>query len=543
MKTDIQINQEATKKPIVEVAQKINLQEIDLKLFGDIIAKINIANKAEKGRLILVTAINPTSAGEGKTTTSIGLNEGMRKLGYNSLLALREPSLGPVFGVKGGAAGGGMSQITPIEDINLHFTGDIHAITSSNNLISAAIDNHIYWGNSLDIKQVVFKRCMDMNDRVLREINIKVSKVASRIGGFNITAASEIMAIFTLAKNEEDLRKRIDNIILGFNSKNEPIFVRELKVTGAVIALLKDALAPNLVQTLENNPAIVHGGPFANIATGCNSIIATKMALQLSDYVITEAGFGADLGAEKFLNIKTREAELKPEMVVLVATIRALKMQGGVKKADLNNENIDALAKGIKTLDKHINIIKSFNMKYLVAINSFAGDHPSERKLLEKWLEDNNHLWSYSDGWAKGGDGTLELAQKVVDNLEHREIKYTYELNDSIQTKIEKVSKNIYGATNVEYSPESLETIKMLEENNLDKQYVCMAKTPSSLTDDPKKIGVHDNWTLKVDRIEVSNGAGLIIVQCGTIFRMPGLSRNSNYENIDFDGKKITGLD
>ena len=543
MKSDIQINQEATLKPMKEVIKDFKIDEKNFIPYGEHKGKLEITNSKEKAKLILVTAINPTPAGEGKTTTSIAIADGMKENGQNALLALREPSLGPIFGAKGGATGGGFSQIAPIEDINLHFNGDFHAITVANNLIAAAIDNHIYWGNDLKLKNVTFSRCLDINDRTLRNAGTKEIKGVTVNVGFVITAASEMMAIFTLSTDLEDLRKRVDSIIIGFDTNDKPVFAKSLNVTGSVIAILKDAIKPNIVQTLEGNLALVHGGPFANIAHGCNSIIATKVALQNANWVITEAGFGSDLGAEKFLNIKSREANLKPSIVVVVATIRALKMQGGATLADLKNSDVKALEKGVAVLGKHIDIVKSFDLDYVVAINHFATDSKEEMDFLENWLNKNNHKWEYSNGWADGGKGGQKLARLIVEHAKPRDVKYTYDLKDSISTKVEKIAKTIYGAGGVEYSPQALETIKMLEANKLDDHYVCIAKTPSSLTDDSTKIGVHTDWNLKVDEVHISNGAKLIVVQCGKIFRMPGLAKKSNFENIDFDGTKITGLD
>lgn len=541
--TDIQINQATKLKSIDKVALKAGIKKSELETHGDFRAKLkNVAGK-RKAKLILVTAINPTPAGEGKTTTSIGLAESMNKMGHKTLLALREPSLGPVFGVKGGATGGGYSQIAPIEDINLHFTGDIHAITSANNLIAAAIDNHIYWGNALNIHDVVFRRCLDMNDRSLRNVEVQVTSKSWRQEKFQITAASEIMAIFTLAKDLDDLRTRVENIVAGYDKKGKAIFVKELNIAGSVVALLKDAFRPNVVQTLEGNPALIHGGPFANIAHGCNSIVATDAALKLSDYVITEAGFGADLGAEKFLNIKTREANLKPNVVVIVATIRALKMQGGVAKADLNKENVEALEKGIKLLEKHVANIKNFNLNYVVALNAFSGDFDSEVEFVKKWAKENKHPYAFSNVWAEGGNGGKELAEVVLKQMANKPVKYTYELDDSIKSKIDAIAKNIYGAVRVEYSPEANASIKLIEKNKLDKQYICMAKTPASITDNPVVVGIPKKWALSVTDVTISNGAKLIVVHCGSIMTMPGLSKKPQAEKIDWDGEKIIGLD
>lgn len=541
--TDIQINQAAKLKDISLVAEKAGIKKSNLEMHGKNYAKLEKVEGKRKAKLILVTAINPTPAGEGKTTTSIGLAEAMNKMGHKTMLALREPSLGPVFGVKGGATGGGYSQIAPIEDINLHFTGDLHAITSANNLIAAAIDNHIYWGNSLNIDKVTFRRCIDMNDRALRTIEVQVKKDLWRKEHFQITAASEIMAIFTLASDLADLRARVEKIVVGYTKKGQAIFAKELNIAGSVVALLKNAFRPNVVQTLEGNVALVHGGPFANIAHGCNSIVATDAALKLSDYVITEAGFGADLGAEKFLDIKTREANLKPNVVVIVATIRALKMQGGVVKADLNKENIEALKEGILLLEKHIQNIKNFNLNYVVALNAFSGDFKEEVEVINAWAKENKHPYAFSQVWEKGGNGGKELAEVVLAQMANKQVKYTYDLEDSIKNKIEAISTKIYGAARVVYTKEALASIKLIEKNGLDKQYICMAKTPASITDNPDIVGIPKKWALTVTDVTISNGAKLIVVHCGAVVTMPGLSKNPQAEKIDFDGEKIIGLD
>ena len=541
--TDIEINQEATLKPVANLLKKHGFKKEDLIPYGQYKGKLNPERKARKAKLILVTAINPTPAGEGKTTTSIGLYEAMNSMKKNTLIALREPSLGPVFGVKGGATGGGYAQIAPIEDINLHFNGDFHAITSANNLISAAIDNHIYWGNDLDIKEVTFKRCMDMNDRSLRDIQYDIRKGDKYTGHFQITAASELMAIFTLAKDLTQLKEMVDNIIVGFNGKGKPVFAKSLKVSGSVAALLKDAMNPNVVQSLEHNLALVHGGPFANVAHGCNSIIATDIAMQNADYVITEAGFGADLGAEKFMNIKCRKANLKPSVTVVVVTIKALKMQGGVAKEDLKTENVAALEKGMSTLKKHIEIVKGFNVNCVVAINNHVTDAKAERECLEAWLKESKVPYAYSDAWEFGGKGAKDLAKVVIENIKNTKVKFTYELDQTIKQKIEAIAKNVYGASKVVYSAEANETIKLFKKNKLDKNFICMAKTPGSITDNPKTLGVPKKWTLTVQSLSISNGAGLIVVRCGNIFTMPGLGKSSQFERIDYNGEKITGLD
>lgn len=541
--TDIEINQKAKLKPINTLLKKHGFKKEDLINYGDFKGKLNPQRKKRKAELILVTSINPTAAGEGKTTMSIGLHEAMNKMKLNSLIALREPSLGPVFGVKGGAAGGGYAQIAPIEDINLHFNGDFHAITSANNLIAAAIDNHIYWGNALNIKEVSFKRCLDVNDRSLRNINYEIKKGEFHQSHFQITAASELMAIFTLAKDLKELKEMVDKIVIGFDNKNKPVYVKSLNVSGSVVALLKDAIIPNVVQTLEGNLALVHGGPFANVAHGCNSIIATEIALENADYVITEAGFGADLGAEKFLNIKCRKANIKPSVAVVVETIKALKMQGGVAKEDLAKENVAALEKGVEILEKHISIIKGFNVNCVVAINNHVADHKSERQFIEKWLIDNKVPFAYSDAWEMGGKGSMELAKVVLKNMKKRKVEYSYDVNDSIENKINDIAKKVYGANKVVLSETAKKKIKLLTKNKLDKNFICMAKTPSSITDNPKVLGIPKKWTLKVTDISLSNGAGLIVVKCGNIFTMPGLGRVSQFTKINYKNNKIIGLD
>ena len=450
--------------------------------------------------------------------------------------------MGPVFGLKGGATGGGYSQIAPLEDINLHFTGDIHAITSANNLIASVIDNHIYWGNKLNIEKVTWKRCLDVNDRSLRNVEVQISKNKKSKTQFQISAASEIMAIFTLANSLSDLRERIENIIIGLNKVQKPIFIKDLEITGSIMAILKDAFKPNMVQTLENNPAFVHGGPFANIAHGCNSIIATKMALSLGDYVITEAGFGADLGAEKFLNIKTRQGKLNPNLVVIVATIKAIKLHGEVKQEDLLKEDLKALEKGVAILDKHISNLKGFNLNYVVALNEFASDKVKEKKWLQNWCTKNKHPFAFANIWQKGGNGGQNLAKLILENISNKKVHYTYEIEDTIKSKIEKIAKNIYGAQGVFYSNKALNFISFLEKNNLDKKYICIAKTPSSITDNPLLKGVNHKWKLNVENISLSNGAKLIVVECGKIMTMPGLSKKPRANIIDFDGKKILGM-
>ena len=485
--TDIEIARNTKLEKITEIAKKINISEEDLELYGNykakISTKVNEKLKGKKdGKLILVTAINPTPLGEGKTTISIGLADGLSQIGKNAILTLREPSLGPVFGIKGGATGGGHSQIAPMEDINLHFTGDIHAITSANNLLSALIDNHIFFGNELKIKKVIWKRCLDLNDRQLRKIECGLSgekNIVPREDGFNITVASEIMAILCLATDINDLKRRLGNIVIGYNEENKPVTARDLKADGSLTVLLKDALKPNLVQTLEHTPAIVHGGPFANIAHGCNSIIATKLGMKLADYTITEAGFGADLGAEKFINIKCRTAQIKPDAVVCIATMKALKYHGGVSKEEIKQENIEALEKGTKNLFKHIENLKNkFGLNVIVAINKYVDDSEKEIEFLRNKLEENNVEMSLVESWEYGGKGAIDLAEKVV-NLCEKETKlnYTYDLSNSIEEKIEKISEEIYGAEGIEISSEALEKIKFIKDNGYDKIPICIAKT------------------------------------------------------------------
>ena len=555
MKTDIQIAQEAVMLPIKEVAASIGICEDDLELYGKYKAKLSdeLMKRTESnpdGKLILVTAINPTPAGEGKTTTSVGLGQAFGKLGKRAIIALREPSLGPCFGIKGGAAGGGYAQVVPMEDLNLHFTGDFHAITSANNLLAAILDNHIQQGNELglDPRQIVWKRCLDMNDRVLRNI---VVGLGSKMDGtvredhFVITVASEIMAILCLANDMHDLKRRLGQIIVGYSYEGKPVTANDLKATGAMAALLKDALKPNLIQTLEHTPAIVHGGPFANIAHGCNSVRATKTALKLADYVITEAGFGADLGAEKFFDIKCRKAGLKPDAVVLVATIRALKYNGGVAKADLGAENLEALEKGIVNLEKHIENLQKYGVPVVVTLNSFVTDTKAETDFVEKFCRDRDCEFALSEVWEKGGAGGVALAEKVLETLEKKESHFAplYEDGLSLREKIEKVAKEIYGADGVSYAPAAAKELKRIEDLGMGHFPVCMAKTQYSLSDDEKKLGRPSGFTLNVREVYVSAGAEFVVALTGSIMTLPGLGKAPAAYGIDVDDNGvITGL-
>ncbi len=542
---DIEIARSVQLKNITEITNKIGIDEKYVEQYGKYKAKIsnNILKDLEdkkNGKLILVTSINPTPLGEGKTTISIGLADGLSKIGKKSIIALREPSLGPVFGIKGGATGGGYAQIAPMEEINLHFTGDIHAITSANNLLSALIDNHIFFGNELDFKEIIWKRCVDLNDRALRKIQIGLSgekNLVPREDGFDITVASEIMAIFCLATDLNDLRTRIGNIIIGYNDKNEPIRAKDLKAEGAMTALLKDAFNPNIVQTLEGTPAIVHGGPFANIAHGCNSVIATKIAMKLSDYTITEAGFGADLGAEKFLDIKSRNLPKKPDAVVCVATIKALKYHGGMDISEISNEGLEYLERGVHNLLKHIDNIKNkFGLNVIVAINKFNQDTEKEIELLQSKLKEQGVNLSLVEAWGKGGAGATDLAEKVVDlcNMPNN-FKNIYNLEDSIQEKIEKITTNLYGAEGVEYTEESLEQIKRIENLGYKNLPVCIAKTQYSFSDDPKNLECKEPFKIHVKNVILKSGAGFIVVLTGNIFTMPGLPKVPASEKIDVD--------
>lgn len=555
MKTDIQIAQEAQLKPVKEVAEQIGIEEDELEFYGKYKAKLSEElweriQERPDGKLVLVTAINPTPAGEGKTTTTVGLGQAMVKLGKNALIALREPSLGPCFGIKGGAAGGGYAQVVPMEDLNLHFTGDFHAITSANNLLAAMMDNHIQQGNALkiDTRQVVWKRCLDMNDRVLRNIVVGLGNKMDgmvREDHFVITVASEIMAILCLAENLQDLKKRLGRIIVAYNFDGEPVTAEDLQATGAMTALLKDAMKPNLIQTLEHTPALVHGGPFANIAHGCNSVRATRMAMKLSDITITEAGFGADLGAEKFLDIKCRMAGLKPDAVVLVATVRALKYNGGMKKEELAKENLEALEKGIVNLEKHIENMQKYGVPIIVTLNSFVTDTKAEHEFVRRFCEEKGCQFAVSEVWEKGGEGGVALAEKVLDTLEHKESNFhtLYPDEMSLEDKIETIAKEIYGAANVLYEPAAKKQLAKIASLGFDTFPVCMAKNQYSLSDDANRLGRPENFDLHIREVYVNAGAGFVVALTGAIMTMPGLPKVPAANGIDVseDGK-ITGL-
>ena len=555
MKTDIQIAQEAEMKHIKEVAVQAGISEDELEFYGKYKAKLsdelwNRIKDNEDGKLVLVTAINPTPAGEGKTTTSVGLGQAFAKLGKKAMIALREPSLGPCFGIKGGAAGGGYAQVVPMEDLNLHFTGDFHAITSANNLLAAMLDNHIQQGNTLGIdpRQVVWKRCVDMNDRVLRNIVVGLGRKTDgmvREDHFVITVASEIMAILCLADDLADLKRRLGRIIVAYNFKGEPVTADDLQATGAMAALLKDAIKPNLIQTLEHTPALVHGGPFANIAHGCNSVRATKMALKLSDITVTEAGFGADLGAEKFFDIKCRMAGLKPDAVVLVATVRALKYNGGVAKADLAEENLDALAKGIVNLEKHIENIQKYGVPVIVTLNSFVTDTDAENAFIEKFCRERGCEFALSEVWEKGGEGGLDLAQKVLETLETKESDFHTLYNDelSLKDKIRTIAQEIYGAHDVVYEPAAEKQLAKIESMGFGSFPICMAKNQYSLSDDATKLGRPENFDIHIREVYVSAGAGFVVALTGAVMTMPGLPKVPAANGIDItDDGKITGL-
>lgn len=555
MKTDIEIAQEAVMEPIKNVAARCGISEDDLELYGRYKAKIsdeyiNSVKDNEDGKLILVTAINPTPAGEGKTTITVGLGEAFGKLGKKAVIALREPSLGPCFGIKGGAAGGGYAQVVPMEELNLHFTGDFHAITSANNLCAALLDNHIQQGNELGIdpRCVTWKRCMDMNDRVLRNI---VVGLGSKVDGtvredhFVITVASEIMAVLCLATDMKDLKERLGKMVVAYNYQGQPVTASDIKAVGSMAALLKDALKPNLIQTLEHTPALVHGGPFANIAHGCNSVRATKTALKMADYVITEAGFGADLGAEKFFDIKCRKSGLKPDAVVLVATVRALKYNGGVPKTELSAENLDALKKGIVNLEKHIENLQKYGVPVVVTLNAFVSDTQAELDYIQKFCEDKGCEFALAKVWEKGGEGGIELAEKVLKTLETKKSNFhcLYETNQPVKAKIETIAKEIYGAGSVNYSAAANKQIAQLEQLGFGNLPICMAKTQYSLSDDPTLLGRPEGFEMNVREAYVSAGAGFIVVLTGSVMTMPGLSKSPAAYNIDVnDDGVITGL-
>lgn len=576
--TDIEIAEKVELERIDKIAKKLNIDEDDIECYGKYKAKISndvykkLENKKD-GKLILVTAINPTPLGEGKTTVSIAIADGLSRIGKKSILALREPSLGPVFGIKGGATGGGYVQVAPMEDINLHFTGDIHAITSANNLLSSMIDNHIYFGNELDIKKVTWKRCVDLNDRQLRKIETGLSgekNIVPREDGFDISVASEIMAILCLAENMEDLKEKLGNIIIGYNSKEEPVYAKNLNAQGAMAVLLKDAIKPNLVQTLEHTPAIIHGGPFANIAHGCNSIIATKMAMKLADYTITEAGFGADLGAEKFLDIKCRKADIEPDAVVIVATIKALKYHGGIEKDKIQEENIEGLQRGMANLYKHIeNLKEKFGLNVIVAINKYNTDTIAEIEYVQENLKEKNVEVSLVEGWAKGGEGAIDIAQKIANivdgndcssvgeecndrvdkniNFENgkqeNNLKFIYDLSDGIKEKIEKIAKEIYGAEGVKFEEEALAEIERIEEMGYKELPVCIAKTQYSFSDDSKNLECKEPFKITIREINLKAGAGFVVAIAGKIMTMPGLPRIPAAEQIDIDKNgKIVGI-
>lgn len=551
--TDIEIAKSVELKKITKIASEIGIHEEDIEQYGSYKAKIseNVFKKVKDnkdGKLVLVTALSPTPLGEGKTTVSIAIADGLRKINKKSILALREPSLGPVFGIKGGATGGGKVQVAPMEDINLHFTGDIHAITSANNLLSSIIDNHIYFGNELKFKRVVWKRCVDLNDRQLRVIETGLSgekNIVPRQDSFDITVASEIMAILCLAENITELKEMLGNILVGYDENNKPIYAKQLKAEGAMATLLKDAIKPNLVQTLEHTPAIIHGGPFANIAHGCNSIRATKLALKLGEYVITEAGFGADLGAEKFLNIKCRKANLKPDAVVIVATIKAIKYHGGIEKEKIQEENIEGIKNGIENLYRHIDNIKNkFGLNVIVALNRYNSDTEEEIKYIKENLEKKGIEISVVEGWAKGGEGAIDIAQKLVDLVEKEEkFKFSYSLEDNIEEKIEKIAKNIYGAKGVIYEEEAKQKIEQFKLEGYGNLPICIAKTQYSFSDNPKNLKCDDEYYITIRNLELKTGAGFIVALAGKIMTMPGLPKHPSAESIDIDEKgSIVGI-
>ena len=546
MKSDFQISNECEKKHIAEVAGKLGIKEEDLILYGNHKAKIQTKNIkkdiSEDAKLVLVTSINPTSSGEGKSTVTIGLSDGLNKIGKKSCVALREPSLGPVLGRKGGAAGGGYAQVVPMEDINLHFTGDMHAITTAHNAIAVLVNNHVFQGNELEIDKIVFNRVMDMNARDLRHIKVNAGTDLERLDGFDITVASEIMAILCLSEGLGDLKEKLSNILVAYNKKGEPVYLKDLKIEGVITSLLKDAIKPNIVQTLENNPAIIHGGPFANIAHGCNSILATKTALKFADYVITEAGFGADLGAEKFLNIKCRKSGLRPKAAVVVATIKALKLHGDIEEKDLKEENLEALAKGVQNLEKHIENLRKFNLPIVVALNVFVTDTEKELAFLENWAKEQGVEFSRTEVWEKGGLGGVDLAEKVVKAVEEndKELQLLYKDEASISEKIETVCREIYGADGVNFSDEVKAEIERIESLGFKHLPVCMAKTPASLTDNAKIKGRPTGFNITINDVKLRSGAGFVVAYANKVLTMPGLPKVPSALSIDIDEETET---
>ena len=546
MKSDFQISNECEKKHIAEVAGKLGIKEEDLILYGNHKAKIQTKNLKkdinEEAKLVLVTSINPTSSGEGKSTVTIGLSDGLNRIGKKSCVALREPSLGPVLGRKGGAAGGGYAQVVPMEDINLHFTGDMHAITTAHNAIAVLVNNHVFQGNELEIDKIVFNRVMDMNARDLRHVKVNAGTDLERLDGFDITVASEVMAILCLSEGIADLKEKLSNILVAYNKKGEPVYLKDLKIEGVITSLLKDAIKPNIVQTLENNPAIIHGGPFANIAHGCNSILATKTALKFADYVITEAGFGADLGAEKFLNIKCRKAGLKPKAAVVVATVKALKLHGDIEEKDLKEENLEALAKGVQNLEKHIENLRKFNLPIVVALNVFVTDTEKELAFLENWAKEQGVEFSRTEVWEKGGLGGIDLAEKVVKAVEEndKELQLLYKDEASITEKIETVCREIYGADGVNFSDEVKAEIERIEGLGFKHLPVCMAKTPASLTDNAKIKGRPTGFNITINDVKLRSGAGFVVAYANKVLTMPGLPKVPSALNIDIDEETET---
>ena len=546
MKSDFQISNECEKKHIAEVAGKLGIKEEDLILYGNHKAKIQTNNIKkdinEDAKLVLVTSINPTSSGEGKSTVTIGLSDGLNRIGKKSCVALREPSLGPVLGRKGGAAGGGYAQVVPMEDINLHFTGDMHAITTAHNAIAVLVNNHVFQGNELEIDKIVFNRVMDMNARDLRHVKVNAGTDLERLDGFDITVASEVMAILCLSEGIADLKEKLSNILVAYNKKGEPVYLKDLKIEGVITSLLKDAIKPNIVQTLENNPAIIHGGPFANIAHGCNSILATKTALKFADYVITEAGFGADLGAEKFLNIKCRKAGLKPKAAVVVATVKALKLHGDIEEKDLKEENLEALAKGVQNLEKHIENLRKFNLPIVVALNVFVTDTEKELAFLENWAKEQGVEFSRTEVWEKGGLGGIDLAEKVVKAVEgnDKELQLLYKDEASITEKIKTVCREIYGADGVNFSDEVKAEIERIERLGFKHLPVCMAKTPASLTDNAKIKGRPTGFNITINDVKLRSGAGFVVAYANKVLTMPGLPKVPSALNIDIDEETET---